>query len=180
MKLLILFLFVFCVMHVFAQDIGNVYNLRFKAIDSSNINMSVYSGTQILVVEFDAVNPDRTELVSLDSLYKSKNGSLQVIGIPVNNTDTLISRKDLIKLLRDSLAVAFVISDFGHAKKSSNNQHLLLSWITHVRSNTHFDDDIVDDGRMFMISRSGVLYASLGNLSYKNAAVMQQVLNNQP
>lgn len=180
MKRLLIFLFVLSAVHCFAQDSTNVYKIRFKAIDSSNINMSDYAGKQILVVEFDALNPNSAQLQSLDSLAKSRSGSLQVIGIPVNNTDTSISKKTLIKLLRDTLRLSFVISDMGHANKSSNSQHTLLKWITHVSSNTHFDSDIIDDGRMFMISQAGVLYASLGSITSINGARMLQVLNNQP
>lgn len=181
MKQLVVFLFIFSVTHCFGQDDSNVYRLHFKGIDSTVINMSDFAGKQILVVEFETSAPDRKYLLSLDSLYKSRSNSLQVIGVPVNNSDTATQKSDLVNLFRDSLEISFIITDISKAKKSSNNnQHALLKWLTNVSSNRHFDNDIEDNGRMFVISRRGILYASLGRLTILNGRTMQQILENEP
>ncbi|MCW3110037.1 MAG: hypothetical protein JWQ09_4543 [Segetibacter sp.] len=181
MKKILVFVFPFFVTYGSAQDTANVYGLSFKSINSTVVNMFDFAGKQILVVEFAASSPDRRQLVLLDSLYKRKSRSLQVIGIPVNNSDTAIEKNDLVKLLRDSLRLSFIICDVSKAKKNANsNQHVLLKWFTHKSSNKHFDNDISDDGRMFLISRNGILYASLGRLTSLSGTSFEQVLYNEP
>lgn len=137
--------------------------------------------TRIFPEVFQASTPDRKQLLSLDSLYKSRSSSLQVIGVPVSNSDATIQKSALIKLLRDTLGISFIVSDIGKAKKSfNNNQHALLNWITHVSSNKHFDKDIADDGQMFLITRTGILYATLGRLTILDGIAMEEVLDNEP
>jgi glutathione peroxidase-family protein len=181
MKQFIVFLFVFFVTHCFGQDSSNVHSIHFNGIDNSDIDMSIYKGRQILVVQFSALNPNRTQLISLDSLYKSRRESLQVIGIPVNDSDADIKKNSVVKLLRDTLKLSFVISDISKAKKrADNNQHSLLKWISHVDLNKHFDYDIEDGDQMYMISKTGILYALLARPTILNGATMQHILENQP
>jgi glutathione peroxidase len=181
MKRLIVLLFVLLVTDCFAQDSSNVHSIHFKGIDGSDIDMSTYKGKQVLLLVFTASNPNRTQLISLDSLYKSRRESLQVIGVPVNNSDTSIKKNSLVKLLRDTLNLSFVISDISKAKKSEGNkQHSLLKWISHVNLNKHFDYDIRDNDEMYMISKTGILYALVARPMSLNGETMRHILENQP
>lgn len=105
MKEIFVLLFTFSILTCFSQDSSKVYNLQFKSIDGTKINMLDFKGRQTLVVEFSASNPDRKQLVSLDSLYRSRKASLQIIGIPVNNSDTANDKANIIKLSQVSVFI---------------------------------------------------------------------------
>lgn len=162
-------------------DTSSVYQLNFNDIDGSIVNMSSYVGKQIIVYEFNAASPDKGQMIALDSLVKSRS-NLAVIAIPVQDFDsTAISEDSLRTLLKDSFQLSYLVTDISNAKKSdSASQHPLLDWMTHVEKNMHFDDDIVADGYMFVISDAGILYSILKKEFSPTGTMMQQILGNQP
>jgi glutathione peroxidase-family protein len=181
MKKIFLLIFTFSVVICFSQDSTKVYKLEFKSLNNQNIKMSDLQGKQIVIVEFDALNPDRQQLLSLDSLSKQNDTAIGVIAIPVQHSGDEVNKNNLKKLLQDTLRLSFIISDIGFAKKSSQSkQHPILKWATHVGLNKHFNNDVSEDGEIFVFSRTGILYARLGRLTGIGGGVMQRVLKDQP
>src|SRR3954463_16402462 len=115
MKKIFLLVFTFSVITCFSQDSTKVYKIRFKSIDNNRIDMSDFQGKQIVVVEFDALNPDRQQLLSLDSLARLNDTTIQVIGIPVQDAEIQVSKSDFKRLIQDTLGLSFIISDIGFA-----------------------------------------------------------------
>jgi glutathione peroxidase-family protein len=163
-------------------DTSSIYQLQFAGIDSNTIDMSSYVGKHIILYEFDAVHPDKTQMTSLDTLYKQNSNNLAVIAIPVKDFDSAdISKDGLKSLLRDSFQVSYPVTDISLAKKAATTQqHPLLGWVTHLEKNNHFDDEIAEDGYMFVISDRGVLYSIVKKEISPTSPIMQQVLSNQP
>src|SRR5260370_33070358 len=94
----------------------NLFELHFNSIDGVMLNMSDYQNKHLLIAEFDASNPDREELLSLDSLYKTDTAHISIIAVPVLDFGSLINIEDLKMLLRDSLGLSYTITDTGYAK----------------------------------------------------------------
>lgn len=164
------------------QDSGNLYQIEFKDITGINlIRMSDYIGKKIVILEFNAASPDASKLKSLDTLYRGSKGQFEVIAIPVNDFGTPLERKALESLLKDSLGLTYLFSDSGIAQKSAgSSQHPLLKWLTDVNDNLHFNDDITEDDKMFILSDAGTLYAILNKDFRPNNPLMQTILNNEP
>lgn len=164
------------------QDSGSLYQIEFKDITGIDlIRMSNYTGKKLVVLEFNAASPDAFQLKSLDTLYKSSKGQFEVIAIPVNDFGTPMESNALKSMLKDSLRLTYLIGDPGIAQKSAgSSQHPLLKWLTDVNDNLHFDDDITEDGKMFILSDTGTLYAILNKGFRPNNPLMQTILNNEP
>jgi len=162
-------------------DTSGIYQLQFKNIEGNNIDMSSYKGKQIILYEFNAANPDRDQMIELDSLFKSKS-NLMVIAIPVKDfSGTSVSIASLNALLKDSLQLSYPVADLSMAgKTAAAQQHTLLDWVTHVEKNEHFNDDIDDEGYMFVISNTGILYSIMKKEINPTGSVMQEVLSNGP
>ena len=162
-------------------DTSSIYQLQLKSIDNHIIDMSLYRGKQIIFYEFDAADPDKGQMVSLDSLFKSKT-NLVVIAIPVQDfNNTVVSTDSLNRLLRDSFQVSYPVTDLSMAKKSAGpQQHPLLDWATHLEKNEHFNDDVNEDGYMYVISTTGILYSIVKKEISATGPIMQQILNNEP
>ena len=161
-------------------DTSSIYQLQFEGIDNNIIDMSSYINEQIIVFEFDAANPDRQQIIALDSLYKNSN-NLVIIAVPVKDFDsTAISNDSLRIILKDSLQVSYPVTGISLAQKDSPGQHPLLNWVTHLESNNHFNDDINDAGYMFVISKTGILYSIMEKEISPSGATMQEIIINQP
>jgi glutathione peroxidase-family protein len=139
---------------------SGVYNINFKGLENEQVEMSVYQSKKILITAFDAANPDRGHLTYLDSLYKADTANIAVIAIPATDQGDGMTEPELKKILRDTLALAIVISKPSKIKKNAGSvQHKLMKWLTHVSENGHFDPDIDEYRQIFLISRQGKLYA---------------------
>ena len=164
------------------QNTSRLYDLQFNTLDSSAVvSMSNFEGRQLIIIEFDASNPDRLRLQSLDTLYRNSNGLLSVIAVPAQDFGTPMPYESLKSFLRDTLELSYMISDVAYTQKAAGAaQHALFKWLTNVNENLHFDDDITDEGQMFVISEAGILYAVLHNNLRPNDPLMQSILNIQP
>src|ERR1700759_1705170 len=100
-------------------DTSGIYQLQFAGIDSNTIDMSSYVGKHIILYEFDAVHPDKTQMTSLDILYKQNSDNLAIIAVPVKDFySTEISKDSLKALLRDSFQISYPVTDISLAKKA--------------------------------------------------------------
>jgi glutathione peroxidase len=160
----------------FSQTSG-MYTLQLHSIDNGNINMASYQGKKILVVVFDASNPDQYLLQSLDILYTNNSAAMNVIAIPAKNFGSEISFENLRKLVADTLKLSYLVVMPDYVKKTDlSNQNTLMAFLTNINSNGHFDDDIVNAGEMFWISEQGKLFARLKENVLLNSVFMTNQL----
>jgi glutathione peroxidase-family protein len=159
----------------------NIFELQFKSINNIPINMSDYQNKHIVVVEFDASNPDRDVLLSLDSMYKKDKENIKIIAVPCLDFGYTTNIENMRKLLLDTLNLSFTITDTGYAKKqATSNQHILMKWITSQSENGHVDNDITESGQIFIISSKGLLYGSLSRQNIFERDLIQFLINNEP
>src|SRR5258706_4315038 len=120
----------------------SVYDLQINSIDSTVINLSGCQNKHLFVAMFDVSNPDREELLWLDSLYKSDTEHISVIAIPALDFDSAVNIADLKSFLRDTLNLGITITDTGYAKKEAGaSQHALMKWICYRSENGHVNNE---------------------------------------
>lgn len=159
---------------------SSFYQLQCKDLDQHTINLTAFRGKKVIVTEFDAGKPDRNQLLSLDSLYRQHASSLAVIAVPVEDFSAAMPVKTLKGLLIDTLKLSYPIAAIGKAqKKNANNQYQLLQWLTNKSLNRHFDRDIDEAGQLFVVSESGVLYATLKHQAWPTGSLVKEVLGRQ-
>lgn len=181
MKVLIYLFLIFCpASALFSQEPSSLYKLSFRSLNSSPLNMADYQGKKILVAGYSATNPDKEVLLSLDQLYKDNKEKLVVIVIPVYDSGSHISTRAIRDNWRSHLALSYILSDPGSSKKLNEEAvHPLLQWVTSKEYNRHFDQRINRDGKIFVISETGRLFAVLTGKAAMNRQTMAKILNMQ-
>lgn len=159
---------------------SDLFQIYFKSHNKGIINMSAYSGKQILIAVVNASTSDNQFLKSLDTLSRSRKGQLVVIAIPVMDYGINLTKTDMILKLTDSLLLSYVIADTSYSKSNLHTVHPLINWLTKKELNKHFDGEIKQDGEIFIINSSGVLYAKLNKRISPTGIKMQRILDNIP
>lgn len=171
---LIIFL---CSISGFGQS--GIYQLSFQNIHNKELKMQPIAGKKIIVVISDISNPNKKQLLSLDSLYKKNQDKVSIIVIPVNDWDNGNSDKNKFKkLVLDTLKLSYNVTQISKAQKSNGaNQQPLLKYLTDKTSNGHFDMDIQKGGEMFVISEKGNVFASIKESAAVSMALLQKIID---
>jgi len=160
-----------------AQSISTV---NFVGLNGSKINLGSYCGKKIIIIAFDAGNPDKKQLKSFDTLYRKSNKNIVVIGIPVNDFGSPMPTIALLSLLKDSLNISYPIAAISKGKKGVG-QHPLMRWLTTLSKTNHFNNiDLEKAGEVFLISTHGVLYGVLPMGLPLSSSFAHTVLNSNP
>ena len=174
MKFIIFFFAIF--FFSFIED-SSVYDVTVTNLDGSSIILSTYKGKKMLIYEFDGSNPDSSQLKYLDSLQRID--SLHVIAVPATDFGPSVTTASL-STLRDSLQLSYPLSQPATVQKITGTSQIpLFHWLTNVSENTHFDDEVDQPGKMYLISEQGILYAVLGAATSKDiiGQVVKQVVS---
>jgi glutathione peroxidase-family protein len=174
-NILFILVFSFCLIKGHSQD--NLYDLTFQSIDGSSLSMNDLKTKKVIVVLYDAINPDRSYLRSLDSLYKRNTTRLAVIAVPATDFNEVDSQDYVKRLWLDTLKLGFWITVPAKVKKGNGTaQHELMQWLTDVTKNKTFNNDIKVPGEMFVIDNNGRLYASLQQTRSLASESMRRIL----
>jgi len=138
---------------------SGIYDITLQTIGGPQVNLGTYAGKKIIVLEFDPVNYDASQLLTLDTIQRT-NAQVQVIAVPAKDFGP--ANLTAIQTVIQNLNLSFIVTKAGYVKKSAGaNQQNLFNWLTHVNENTHFDNDADDPGQIFIVNGEGVLYAML-------------------
>ena len=155
----------------------SLYEIQFKSLDKTVINMSAYKDKKVIIVTFNAVKPDYRQLRSLDTLYQRHKNHVEIIAIPIEEFGKAMPDKSLISLLRDTIKVNYPIASVSKAlKKQDKEHHILLKWLTSKSMNGHFDEDVEGDSQMFIISETGILYAVVKQKISPTGKMMMEIV----
>src|SRR5215471_896654 len=159
-------------------DTTGLYDIQFLRIDSGVVNMQTYAGKPLIIIEFNAANPDRTQLQYFDSVFKNNN-QINIIAIPLQDFEGSLSRDSLRSLLVDTFGISYTIADVALGQKQAgDSQHPLMKWLTNVDQNLHFNTDITVEGETFIISSDGVLYSEIMRDADPDNSLLTYILNN--
>src|SRR6266540_3172857 len=125
----ILFAFVILAVYSF-KPVSSIYDIRVQVLSSSQISLGSFAGKKLIVVEFDPVNFDAAQLLTLDTIQRS-NAQVQVIGVPAKDFGSS-STIQSIQALVQNLNLSFIVTKPAYVKRSSGaNQQDLFRWLTH-------------------------------------------------
>lgn len=164
----------------FTNPESSLYQLKLTGLDNREFYLARFMGKKIIIVAFDAGNPDVRQLQSLDTLYRKQSQRLVVVAVPVQDFHQPLPEKDLLRILQDSMKLSYPITKVCKAKKDvAGNQQAIFQWLTDKGSNRHFNAPVEEDGQVFVISETGVLYATLRKNSLPTGKEMSEVLSRQ-
>jgi glutathione peroxidase len=139
---------------------SSLYDIQIQTIDGNTMNLSAYQGKKIILVEFDAVNPDTGQLQWLDSIQTGYD-SVIVIAIPAIDFSGT-GNEESLRMLHDSLGLHIQFTMPEAVKKTAGSgQDPLFKWLTDVNENGHFDNEVEQPGQLYIIGNQGTLYSLL-------------------
>lgn len=133
------------------------YDMTVQTLDAELPVNSLY-GRTVLVVLFDALAPDSTLLLRLDSLQRNTAG-LTVLGFPIG--DSALIDTGRLGNLKEGYQLAYPVLKPARLSDTTEEQSPFLEWLTHSGENSHFDRD-AEEGMVYAVSPKGTLYAVLG------------------
>lgn len=164
----------------FTNPENSLYQLKLTGLDNREISLMKFKGKKIVIVAFDAGIPDVKQLQSLDTLYRKQSQRLVVVAVPVQDFHQPLPEKDLLRILQDSMKLSYSITKVCKAKKDvAGNQQAIFQWLTDKGFNRHFNTQIEEAGQVFVISETGILYATLRKNSLPTGKEMSEVLQRQ-
>lgn len=168
---------------LYAQDKPDLYDISFYTIDSFKLDMSIYKGKTVIIATIDASKPERSALQYLDSINRNSNSEVNVVGILINDFGKSKKKEALLNHIRAGRGLSFPISDVVRAGKNEQdeNDHFgLIEWLRKGAGNKHFKIDLDEPEKLFVISKTGVLYGVLSGRSLLSHSRMTELLNTQP
>lgn len=159
---------------------NSIYELSFENTAGETINMVSYKGKKIIVTVCRTDTPNQTFLTGLKELSIKNQRKLEVILIPVSGLGETQPNPKLDSLLLDSLRLPFIVSRISAGKKTDGvAQHPLLKWLTDKSENGHFDNDLQNENRLFVINENGKLYADLSGEIDLDGEFVNNIINYQ-
>jgi glutathione peroxidase-family protein len=153
----------------------SVYTLSVTALDGTTTSLSGFSGRKLLVFPFTADSSSRQLLLAMDSLQQADADSLVVIGVPALDFDSSLTIPS-VTALKDSLGIGLRITQPGYVTKAAGSTQLpVFQWLTSLSHNGHFDRDVNQEGQLFVVDKTGVLYSIIEMNMYRS--VFGQVLH---
>jgi glutathione peroxidase-family protein len=141
-------------------DTTSFYSLSISSPVKGQLNMSDYIGRKIVILEFDAANPDLKSLKLLDSLNKVSPGiiTIAVPAVDFSKTPTDSAKQGMAATLNVS---SMVSSPVQVGSTGGSSQASLFKWLTDTNLNRHFGRDVDHAGMLFFINEKGILYGIL-------------------
>jgi hypothetical protein len=162
-----------------AQPAGDIWNVKFYTIDNYALDMRLCAGKKIVIVSFDASNPNFSLLGGLDSLVRRAGGNMAAIAIPVLDFGEPMQKSLLLSKMRDSLQLAIPVAAISYGKRG-RNQHLLMQWLTTSSKKNHFNINLEQPEEIFIVSTQGLLYGVLHPGSSPNWKLVSEILSREP
>ena len=155
MKLLNIFICVFCFLNLNAQT-ESFYDFTVKAIDGTDFPLSSLKGKKVLVVNTASKCGYTPQYESLEALYKKYGGDkFIIIGFPANNflKQEPGTNEEIIEFCKKNYGVTFPMMEKISVK--GKDIHPLYVWLTEKIKNGVIDAPIKWNFQKFMIDENG-------------------------
>lgn len=154
----IFILFLFCTNQLCAQS--KFYDVEVNTLDNLTSSLKSYTGKKILIATGSPDYLQKEGIRFLDSLHAT-NLSLNIILIPVQDSASENTKED-IDLIRSNFSKNALVTAVAYvADGKSQKQNRLIKYLTDVKENTHFNQELNTDFNVYLVDESGVLYGVL-------------------
>lgn len=138
----------------------SVYDLSVNTAYGGELSLQHYKGRKILVAIVSVENLNRKGALDFWDSLRITNPKVGFILIPAADMDTVSDDSAAMEEVRSNTSKSLILSDSGVVRKGKREkQSTLVSWLTDVKQNKHFDADVETDQQIYVISESGELYA---------------------
>lgn len=155
------YLFIFLIIlsgSVFGQP--GLYERHVSTADGRSLNMADFKGAKILVAAVSPPLLQKGRMAFLDSLQQAFP-TVKMIVLPAQDFDQEKQADRVVAELQSRSAKEAVLAQPAWVKKTANDQHPLMQWLTNAQYNKHFNTEVYTDEQIYVISESGILYAKL-------------------
>lgn len=138
---------------------SSFYDLLMINMDGKAISMEKLKGKAVAIGVVDGKSPDPGFVRFLDSLQVA-NPALQVIVVPANDLTKGAyseSARSAYKAVKSNFIVLRPVAVLAESKDRGE----LITWLTSVEKNGHFQIDAVGANALFVLSRDGELRSVL-------------------
>jgi glutathione peroxidase len=133
------------------------YDIKIKGIDGKNMDLSIYKGKKIMIVNVASECGYTPQYEQLEQLYKDNVKNLIIIGCPSNDFGGQEpgTNEQIVSFCKKNYGVTFPLTDKVGITK---NTHELYQWLTQKTKNGVSDNEVKWNFTKFLIDENGHLY----------------------
>lgn len=154
-----------------------IYDIELQSVDDKVISLAECKGKKILIA---VASPEQLEIHGLQFLDSMQQilPDIKVLVIPANDFGG-DRNEEILQSVRSNTSKEIAVAALSYVAKKGKEgkQNALMSLLTDVKQNMHFDDDVNADFHLYVISESGVLYASLSK--GVNSEILRSILQQE-
>lgn len=136
----------------------NIYDIKVKTVEGRIFDLTQCKGKKIVVATIRPSSLQNEKFHFFDSIQKA-NPNLIIIAIPATDFTAF---GDTISSINYNSSLNLILVAPSFVKKSAGkSQHPLMTWLTSLEQNNHFDAEVKTDDQLYFVNESGVLYAIL-------------------
>lgn len=139
---------------------GSLYDLKVKALDGNEVDLSTYRGKKLLIVNTASKCGKTPQYAGLEELHKKFGERVTVLGFPANNFlwQEPGSNEEIAEFCKENYGVDFQM--FEKISVKGKNQHPLYQWLeskTGHKPDWNFSKYLVnEDGTVVTFFKSSV------------------------
>ncbi|HQX56353.1 MAG TPA: glutathione peroxidase [Pyrinomonadaceae bacterium] len=143
---------------------SSVYDFTMRDIDGENVNLGIYKGKVVMIVNVASKCGYTPQYEGLQALYEKNKGSgLVILGFPANNflSQEPGTEAEIKEFCSTKYKVTFPM--FAKISVKGEDQHPLYTYLTNKISDPEFAGDISWNFNKFLIDRHGKVVARFGS-----------------
>ena len=155
MKYITIILYLFMTIHTNAQE--TIYDINIKSIDGKNINLNMFKGKYILFVNVASKCGFTSQYKELESLHKTYNDKLIVIGVPCNQFGGQEpgNSNEIIEFCEKNYGVSFLLTE--KIKVKGDEKHPLYQWLCSKSKNGKVNSSVKWNFQKYLVDTNGEL-----------------------
>ena len=135
---------------------GGIHTYSFTDIDGNEINMSVFEGKKVLIVNTASGSDRVSQYAGLDSLYQLYHDSLVIIAFPSNSFgNEPLDNAGIKSFISSNYNTHYIFA--SKANVTGEDQYPLFQWLTKDSLNNAVSTTIQNDFYKFLLDENGEL-----------------------
>lgn len=168
--------FFLCVifLHGFTQNAKKHLDINFLTIDGFQMGANMFENKHLIITTFSLSNINQSVLMILDSIEKKYYNTAMVVAVPISDSNSQVSKSQLISLIRDSLHLSFPVMSMGTIKNKQMQNFLVR--LANDSSTNHFRMGRTVTDQTWMLDSSGVPYSYLIDNQLLSFSMVEKLL----
>ena len=140
----------------FTLPVSSIYDIPLLSIDGSAIDLHLYQGKKILIVNIATGSKYAPQLASLEQLHEQYSSKLVIIAIPSNSFGNEPKDNSQLKsYLSNTWHIQFPIA--ARVAITGASQHALYHWLSNKTENDMINTQTKNDFKKYLINEQGRL-----------------------